>query len=274
MVTDATIWKPTDEDDGGLGDVEDAISIPRLRLNGKLGVFKLTGQADEQTVRSIRIVPLYHLPHSRALFADSTQPACWSVNGLYPIDQERANQLGAGPTCTTCNYGKWTLDQSSGRRIRPECTESLNLAAATVIEGDGVPLPLIYQAASTSIPPLRNLLGNLERRRLQYPTKRPAFALVVELSAELVRNLERRIEYYRLRAEIVGETEPETWGAYAALRCLFMEDANRENGTSHQLPRNTAVIDGSQTPSAPLLLRGHSAADATPSLAPLTHTPK
>jgi hypothetical protein len=187
---------------------------PRLQFSGKNGTFKLADEDDETATRSVQLVPLRVLTATRMKWSDdedSNEVLCRSADGLLPVSQEEAQLIGAGPTCTTCQFGQF-VDDGEGGRIKPSCTQFYNMLMATY---DNEPEPVLFSVKSTSIKVARTLMETIARRKQREKVRQ--FSFVVEW-ARGEKQSRGKQEWYPLTGKILTDRiEGDMLEAYAEL---------------------------------------------------------
>ncbi len=136
--------------------VEDAL-LPRIRLNGKRGVFVSNLEPDDEGTKTLIFVPLL-MTRSRTMFveegdekivavcrsADGDQPA-WSEPGFWTEERPQA--------CMGCKYAQWGADKTP-----PQCDLFWNFLCVT----PGNAMPFVFSARRTAIPAAKRMMSVLK----------------------------------------------------------------------------------------------------------------
>jgi len=141
---------------------EDAI-LPRVRLNGKTGVFEFNLGGETEATDQLTIVPLF-MSKSRVLFdpeEDSSDVLCRSADDNAPTWIQPGFWRDDIPPrmCADCQYAKWNQDEE-GKRQPPKCTVSWNFLA---VRPDNPSTPFIFSVRGTSIPAASRMMTVLNR---------------------------------------------------------------------------------------------------------------
>jgi len=135
--------------------------LPRVRLNGKMGVFE-SNLDDNDGTANLVIVPIF-MSRSRTLFVpeeNSTDRLCQSANGAVPTWFSPGFWENDKPpnTCESCPHSRWNA--KDGKTTKPNCAESWNFLAVDPGNPDS---PFIFTVSGTAITVANRMMTMLSR---------------------------------------------------------------------------------------------------------------
>jgi len=136
--------------------VEDAL-LPRIRLNGKTGVFVSNLEPDDEGTATLRFVPLL-MTRSRTMFVeegdDNIVAVCRSPDGDQPTWSEPGFWTEPRPTaCMACKYAQWGADKTP-----PQCDLFWNFLGVSL----GNQMPFVFSARRTAIMAAKKMMSVLK----------------------------------------------------------------------------------------------------------------
>lgn len=172
------------------------LTLPRLRSdfgrNGRGWIDDLTGE-----VRDHLAVVLLAYPPSRQFWLKSIDegeagpPDCRSIDMVAPLPDVPNRQADR---CAECPMSQWGEDET-GKRLRPRCSESVNVVAYDTVE----PRQFLWlRFGGTALRPFKNYVSALTSRGL------PHFAVVTEVKLEEVKDgsLQWLVPHFSIGAEL------------------------------------------------------------------------